>query len=195
MGNWKAMMMSVSKIWLVCDSVFGLLFGITMVQVMAQSRPFRSVVVSSASTLTAAVIGVVSGLVFLIGGALLGALYAKAKPVPGEFSPRSIVARVLVGAVIGGAVGATIFVPLMGVMGDLAVVFIDYHGVLLYFTGAIGGGIGAVMGAISSTPGLRLGIRIAAVLGAGVGGLVIGFVLGAVFIALFSAPFTRRIAS
>ena len=188
------MMMSVSIIWLLCDSVFGLFFGITMYQVMVQSRPFRGEAISSGSTLKAAGIGVVCGLVFLAAGALLGALYAKARSVSGEFKVMSILVRVLVGAVIGGAVGATIFVPLMGVMGDLAVVFIDYHGVLLYFTGAIGGGIGGIVGAINSTAGLQWWVRIVAALGAGIGGVVIGFMLGYLFIALFTAPFSRQIA-
>ena len=181
--------MSLSRIWLFFDSIFGLCFGITMFQVMAQSRPFRREAVSRASMLKAGGIGIVSGLVFLVSGALLGALYVIAKPTPGEPSIRSILLRVLVGAVIGGTVGATFYVPLLG---DLAVVFLDYQGVLLYLTGAVGGCVGAVIGAISSTHGVTWWIRIVVVLGAGLGGAVIGlFILGSLFITLFTAPFTK----
>lgn len=186
-------MISLNKIWLLFDSLFGLCFGLAMYQVMIQSRPFRMEAISSASTLKAVGLGVVGGLVFLAGGALLGALYAQAKPAPGEFSVKSLLVRVLVGAVIGAAVGATFYVPLLGVREDLAVAFLDYHGVLLYFTGAIGGCVGAVVGAIGSTQTAPWWIRIIVVLGAGLGGVVTGFLLGALFIALFTAPFTRPI--
>lgn len=184
--------MSVSKIWLIFDSVAALAFGFAMFRVMAQSRPFRQEAVSQATTLKAAGIGILCGLIFLAGGALLGEVYARAKPVPGELGGRSILARVLIGAVIGGAIGATFYVALLG---NLAVVFLDYHGVILYFTGAAGGCVGAVIGAIGSTPGVSWWIRVLVVVGAGLGGLVIGGVLGHLFIALFSAPFARKVGA
>ncbi|MBT4511813.1 MAG: hypothetical protein HOC20_06355, partial [Chloroflexi bacterium] len=123
--------MSKGKIWLLCDSFLGLWFGVSMYQVVDQSRPFRREALSSTSTLKVIGIGAASGLIFIVLGWLLGKLYEKARPTAGEFSALSTLVRVMVGEVIGGIIGATIFTPLMGVMGDLAVVFIDYHGVLL----------------------------------------------------------------
>jgi hypothetical protein len=184
-------MISLNRLWLACYAILGLCFGLAMYQVMAQSRIFRREAISTTSTLMAVGIGVVSWLVFLGGGVLLGILYAKVEPTPGKFSPEALLVRVVVGVVIGAAIGATFYVPLMGVMGDLAVVFLDYHGVVLYLTGAVGGGVGAVVGAISGTPGLRWWIRVVAALGAGLGGLAVGLLLGWLFIALFTLPFTR----
>jgi hypothetical protein len=184
--------MSLNKIWLFFNSIAGLCFGITMFQVMDQSRPFRKEAVSHASTFKAVGIGIISGLVFLAIVTLLGTLYVKAKPTPGKLEIRSILLRVLIGAVIGGSIGATFYGPFLG-LRDLAVVFIDYHGVLLYFTGAIGGGVGAAIGGIGSTQTASWWVRIVVALGAGLVGMVVGFIIGSLFIALFTAPFTRRI--
>jgi len=181
--------MSLNKAWLVFDSIFALSFGVTMYKITAESRPFRMGPGSTVNTLEAVGVGVVSGLIFLACGALLGVLYANAKPAPDEVSINSILLRVLVAAVIGGAIGATVYVPLLG---NMAVVFLDYHGVILYFTGAIGGCIGAIIAAIASTQAMPWWLRIVVVLGAGLVGLVIGFILGSLLIALFTAPFARR---
>ncbi len=175
--------------FLLYDSVLGLCFGLAMYQVMAQSRPFRREAISSTSTLKAVGIGMVSGLVFLVGGVVLGALYAQVEPPAGEFSLRALVVRVLAGAVMSAAVGATFYVPLLGVMGNQAETFIDYHGIPLYFTGAIGGGVGAVIGAINSTHAVAWWISILVALGAGVSGAALGLLLGFRFIALFTLPF------
>jgi hypothetical protein len=175
---------------LLFSSIFGLCFGLSMYQAMAQSRPFRDEVVSRTNTLQAVGIGVVSGVVFLAGGVVLGLLYAQAGPLLGEFSFNAFLVRVLVGVVMGAIVGATFYVPLMG---DLAVLFLDYHGGPLYFTGGFFGGVGAVVGTINSTQAVEWWIRILVTLVAGLGGVVIGsFLLGALFVALFTLPFTRR---
>jgi len=49
-------------------------------------------------------------------------------------------------------------------MSSLAVDFLDYQGIPLYATGAIGGGVGAVIGAINSTQAVEWWIRILATL-------------------------------
>lgn len=175
--------------FLLWDFVFGLCFDVAMYQVMAQSRPYRKEAISSASTLKAVGIGVAGGAIFLVGGAVLGALYAQGEPPAGEFSPVSFAARVLAGAIMGAAVGATFYVPLLGVAGNQAETFIDYHGIPLYFTGAIGGTVGAVTGAINSTQAVAGWIRSLAALGAGAGGAALGLLIGARFVTLFTLPF------
>ena len=176
-------------------SISGLCFGLTMYQVMAQSRPYRKEAISGKSTLKAVSIGVVSGLVFLVGSVALGALYVQAGPPPGEFSLKALLVRVLVGAIMSATVGSTFYVPLLGAMGNLAADFLDYQGIPLYATGAIGGGAGAIIGAINSTQAVEWWIRMLATLVAGVGGAAVGLVLAAGFIALFTMPFARRTAS
>ncbi len=184
--------MTLNKTWLFLDAVSGLSFGVSMLLMMAQSRPFRSEAVSSASTFKAVGIGIVSGLVFVAAGVLLGALYAKARPAPGAFEIKSLLLRVLIGTVAGGAIGATLFVPLFG-FREFAVLILDYHGVVIYLTGAIGGGLGAASGAFSSTEAVSWWIRIALVLLAGLGGAVIGLLIVApLFVALFATPFLAK---
>ena len=180
--------MVLNKVWFFFNSVFGLCFGITIFQVMVQSRPFRMVDISRASTFNAVVVAMFSGLVFFGGIMLLSLLYAKARPVPGEISVKLILLRVFAGTIIGGIVGATCYVAFLG---DLAVLFLDYHGIVLYFTGAVGGCVGACIGVISSTHGIHWGIRIVVILGTGLGGVVLGFILGFLFITLFTVPFIK----
>ena len=107
------------------------------------------------------------GRVFWWAGVALGLLYAQAQLPAGEFSLKTLLVQTLVGAIMGAAVGATFYVPLLG---DLAVLFLDYHGTPLYFTGGIGGGAGAIIGVIHSTQAVEGWVRILAALGAAVGG-------------------------
>lgn len=138
---------------------------------MVQSRPFRREAISSTSILKAVDIGVASGLVVLVGCVVLGLLYAQVEPPAGEFSLKAFLVRGIVGVIIGATVGATFYVPMMG---DLAVLFLDYQGVPLYFTGSIGGAVGAIIGAINSTQAVDWWIRILVILSTGLGGAVIG---------------------
>ena len=183
-------MRAFNKVWLFVVVICSLCFGSAMFQVIAQSRPFRREAVSPASTLKSISIGIISGLIFFAVSMLLSLLYERAKLMSGKSNISSILLRVLIGAIIGASVGSTIYVPLLG--NNLAVVFIDYHGVILYFTGAFGGCVGAVIGAVSSMKTVhQLVIKIVIVLSSGFGGLIVGgFIISPLFIALFTAPFT-----
>jgi hypothetical protein len=173
--------------FLLFDSVSGLCFGLATYQMMAQSRPYRGEAISRTSTLKAIGMGVVSGLAFLVGGIVLGMLYARVEPPAGEFSLEAFVVRVLAGAIMSAAVGATFYLPLVG---NHAVTFIDYQGIPLYFTGLVGGCVGAVIGATNSTQAVTGWIKILVAMGSGVVGAVMGLLMGFLFATLFSRIYT-----
>jgi hypothetical protein len=174
---------SISRTWLVLNSILALSFGISMFLVLGRSRSLFQLNLDPAGTPKAAGGGLLAGLLLLACGLLLGAFYQKAKPVGGGSGIRSILVTIPIATLAGGTIGATLFVPMLG---DLAVLFLDYQGVILYFSGALGGSIGAVVGTIAGTTGLSWWVRVPLSLIMAVAGLPAGIFLAALFVALFT---------